>query len=814
MSQSLHPIRAFLAELKRRQVFKIAAVYGATGFVVVEAADLALTRLGLPDWTVTLVLMLTLLGFPIALVVAWAFDLTPEGMKRTEPAVSGELEAIVAEPRRGRWPLGAAAVVGVALLLGAVWYAGGREWFDGTREASGLTHAVAVAPFSVQAGSDLMYLEGGMVTLLSTKLDGAGDLRSVDPRALLRFVESEGLPPGDPDAGLAVAERFGADLYVVGDLVEAGGTIQLAAALYDRSAGQEAVGQGAVEGDAGALFDLVDDLAAQLLSGMSGGPAARVRRIAAVTTSSLPALKSFFEGEELFRRAQFGAAVESFRRAAEEDSLFALAHYRLSLAAEWNLQDDLARQAAEQAVRNLQRLPDRDRRLLEAFLVRRRGANAEAEQHYRSILGTYPDEMEAWLDLSEILFHANPLRGQSFTDSRETLERVLFFDPRHSTALIHLSRVAAYEEDFVGLDSLVEHFMVLNPEPERTLEIEALHAFAIRDERGMAATLARLEGAEELGVALAVWAASVYARNLDGAQRIASLATAPHRSPESRRLGYAWLAYLSLAQGRLADAQTRLAELEQLSEGISLEYRALLAGIPGVPIDRSERDALIERLERLQPDQLAISDNPSVVFTAHDRLHELIRLYLLGVTHARLGENEPARRYAGELSAVALPRTAGSLGVDLGGRRIIKKLISDGRGAEALAELEQAKMDTWYGQTMASPLYCQVSERFVRAELLRSLGRLPEALEWYASLVETSPFELPYLAIAHLRRAEIYDELDQPDRAAEHYARFVELWSDADPELQPQVAAARARLEELSATNVSRNDNDNEKQEE
>ena len=60
--------KRLFAELKRRKVFQVAAVYGAVGFAVLQAAELAFPRLGLPEWTVTFVLALTLLGFPIAII--------------------------------------------------------------------------------------------------------------------------------------------------------------------------------------------------------------------------------------------------------------------------------------------------------------------------------------------------------------------------------------------------------------------------------------------------------------------------------------------------------------------------------------------------------------------------------------------------------------------------------------------------------------------------------------------------------------------------------------------------------------------------
>jgi adenylate cyclase len=91
-------LKRLIAELRRRKVFRVAAVYAAVAFVIVEAADLAFPALLLPAWAYTLLVVFAILGFPIALVLAWAFEVTPEGVQRTEvatevPAVSGSSEA-------------------------------------------------------------------------------------------------------------------------------------------------------------------------------------------------------------------------------------------------------------------------------------------------------------------------------------------------------------------------------------------------------------------------------------------------------------------------------------------------------------------------------------------------------------------------------------------------------------------------------------------------------------------------------------------------------------------------------------------------
>src|SRR5437660_9392390 len=83
----------FFGELKRRNVYKVAVAYAIVGWLLVQIATQVFPFLEIPNWVVRLVIALVAIGFPIALVIAWAFELTPEGFKRTEdidlPAGSG-----------------------------------------------------------------------------------------------------------------------------------------------------------------------------------------------------------------------------------------------------------------------------------------------------------------------------------------------------------------------------------------------------------------------------------------------------------------------------------------------------------------------------------------------------------------------------------------------------------------------------------------------------------------------------------------------------------------------------------------------------
>jgi TolB-like protein/Flp pilus assembly protein TadD len=92
-------MRSFLAELKRRKVVRVAIVYVVVGLVVVEAANNLFPALNLPPWTVTLVVALAILGFPVAVALAWAFDITPTGVKRTPDLdVGAERQSIAVLP--------------------------------------------------------------------------------------------------------------------------------------------------------------------------------------------------------------------------------------------------------------------------------------------------------------------------------------------------------------------------------------------------------------------------------------------------------------------------------------------------------------------------------------------------------------------------------------------------------------------------------------------------------------------------------------------------------------------------------------------
>jgi TolB-like protein/Tfp pilus assembly protein PilF len=169
----------FFAELKRRKVFKVAAVYGAVAFGLIQVADPLSEAMQLPETFLPLVVATLLLGFPVALVLAWAFEVTPDGMQRTEEAAPGEIERIVAQPASKRWPAGLLALAGIAALIAGAWYAGRQSGSDSVQARTEVMEAsIAVLPFvNMSSDEEQDYFSDGISEELLNLLAKIPELR-------------------------------------------------------------------------------------------------------------------------------------------------------------------------------------------------------------------------------------------------------------------------------------------------------------------------------------------------------------------------------------------------------------------------------------------------------------------------------------------------------------------------------------------------------------------------------------------------------------------------------------------------------------
>ena len=608
---------------------------------------------------------------------------------------------------------------------------------------------IAVLPFTVRGDQRFAYLGEGMVDLLATKLDGAGAIRSVDPRSLLHFLARSGMAAGElsgPAGGRASAEHFGAGHYLLGSVVEAGGKLQATASLYRRDGAVEANARASVTGESD-LFELVDEIVRQLLASQKIAPGSRLGRIAALTTTSLDALRAYLQGERELRAGRYFDAMAGFQAAVEADPSFALAWYRLSAAAAGCALPDVAREFSGRSHEHRARLSPHDHLVLSAQRAWLDGSVGEAESLYNTVTGTYPDDIEAWFHLGDLLFHLNPLRGRSAAEARKPFERVVALEPDHVGAMVHLARIAAIQGRRDEMLELIGRVLRVSPAGDQALAMRALRAYAARDAAGMESVARDLESARAITVAIAFADVALYADNLEGADALARRFIEVARSPELRALCHIQLAHLALARGRPEAAREELERAERLDQAWGLEVRALLATLPFAPAPEPELRGLRARLTAWDAGSTAPSS--FLIFAMHNDLHPAIREYLLGLIAVRLGDTTEARARAGGLARMA--PGDGGLADCLSAELAAQLARAEGRPGEALAHLERSRPRLWFQLTVASPFFSLASRRFLQAELLDEAGRLEEAAGWYESIAERSPYELVYAAPARER---------------------------------------------------------------
>jgi TolB-like protein/Tfp pilus assembly protein PilF len=238
---------SLFAELKRRKVFRVAVVYAATAFVVLQAADIMLPRMGIPDWGVGLVVALAVLGFPIALVLAWALELTPDGLKRTESAPTTNNAAPPALLGK-RTVFAAALLVVLGIGIGAGWFlrplpvAPTPMIADEPAAQPAIEHSIAVLAFDNMSPDpdNAFFAEGISEEILN--LLAAVERLSVASRTSAFSYRGKDVPIPDIAAQLGVryvlegsVRRAGNQVRITAQLIDAATDRHLWSANYDRA---------------------------------------------------------------------------------------------------------------------------------------------------------------------------------------------------------------------------------------------------------------------------------------------------------------------------------------------------------------------------------------------------------------------------------------------------------------------------------------------------------------------------------------------------------------------------------------------------
>jgi hypothetical protein len=312
--------------------------------------------------------------------------------------------------------------------------------------------SIAVLPFST-SGAGVELMGEGMVDLLSTNLNAVGGIRAADPRAVLaRWKKAGGSGGADLETALAVARGVKASAALVGSIVATGSSVRMSADLYGPDG--KSLGHAQVDGAADSVLTLVDELSLSLMREIwrSKEPVPSLR-VSGLTTTSLAAMREYLVGEQRYRRSEWDSASAAFERAIEQDSTFALAHYRLAATIGWSasLTAKRGQDAGDAALRFAGRLPPRERSLVTAYNLFQHQRLA-ATDSARAYVARYPDDVDGWFLLGETQYHTRQLVGYDPGTLRAPFDSVLARDSTLTPAAIHPLEVAIQMRDKPGYE--------------------------------------------------------------------------------------------------------------------------------------------------------------------------------------------------------------------------------------------------------------------------------------------------------------------------------------------------------------------------
>lgn len=305
---------SFFSELKRRHVFRVGLAYVLTAWLVLQVADVVLPILDAPHWVMQVLLASLAVGFLIAVVLAWFYELTPEGVKRED----AEAEARPHDPHAGRRL--DYAIIG--LLVVAVVYFAWDNVEPGFREARA-EQSIAILPFrDLSPAGDQAWFGEGIAEELLNALVRLGSLEVASRTA--SFALAGPYANGEVDISGAAA-RLGVGHILAGSIRTDGSRVRVTAQLIDAAADRP-VWSESFDGRLDDIFRIQDEIAAGVVEALQvrlGGQA--LAEAADELTRDAEAYRMYLQGRQLWRQreaASLRRAVELFQQAVERDPQF------------------------------------------------------------------------------------------------------------------------------------------------------------------------------------------------------------------------------------------------------------------------------------------------------------------------------------------------------------------------------------------------------------------------------------------------------------------------------------------------------------
>ena len=313
---------AFLSELKRRRVGKVAIGYGAVAWMVTEASSVVLPALRLPEWTVTFVVVFLMVGFPLAMVMAWVFDVGPQGIKRTAPlrdeSASMQLRLRIAY---------AAVVMLLMAGLGYLLYERGL----GRAVASERHGSIAVLPFTNLSGdASKDYFSDGMSEELLNLLARVPGLQVASRTSAFAY-------KGRSVDIRQVGRDLGVETVLEGSVRQAGEQVRITAQLIDTETGFHLWSE-TYERQLADIFKVQDEIAGAIVDRLRIELAPEEQQLAQRTrapTQNVEAYELYLQGRAVWKKrgeANLKRAIELYQSALARDPAFARAHAALASA--------------------------------------------------------------------------------------------------------------------------------------------------------------------------------------------------------------------------------------------------------------------------------------------------------------------------------------------------------------------------------------------------------------------------------------------------------------------------------------------------
>jgi adenylate cyclase len=321
-------LKNFFSELKRRNVYKVAVAYAVVGWLLVQVATQVFPFFEIPNWAVRLVVLAIVIGFPIALVIAWAFELTPEGLKRTEDV------DLAAQGSRKSHAWIYIVIVGVAFSIGLIFIGRYTEQrIQAPRQSEAATVApnksIAVLPFvNMSADKNDEYLSDGMTEELINVLAKVPGLRVPGRTSCFAFKGKN-----EEDIFHKVGDQLHVGTVLEGSVRKAGDKLRVTAQLINVSDGYHLWSKD-YDGDVKDILNFQSNVAQQVVQALQvqlGTEAARV--LSKKPTENSEAHRFYLLGRYEFAKytqAGWNNAIRYYQEALKLDPNYALAYCGLA----------------------------------------------------------------------------------------------------------------------------------------------------------------------------------------------------------------------------------------------------------------------------------------------------------------------------------------------------------------------------------------------------------------------------------------------------------------------------------------------------